>query len=83
MAERQRFPHRAYLPDARGDDQHLRVTWHPSSGQFVFSTWRDNTCTAATRVDAGDVPELITLLANGLADSADPGHPPTQRAAGP
>lgn len=79
MAERVSFPHRVFLEDLRRDGQYLRVTWHPERSAFVMSHWRDDVCVAATRIAATDAAELITLLANGLADAAS--APPVPAAA--
>lgn len=65
------FAHRVSLADPRGDNRFLRVTWHPEGAQFVISHWQGDVCLAATRV-ADDTPELLALLANGLASSNTP-----------
>jgi hypothetical protein len=56
--------------DSRNDGTYLRATWHAEGRQFVVSTWRDDVCTGAVRVPASSAPELIGLLADGLADAA-------------
>jgi hypothetical protein len=61
---------RVFVEDSRNDGTYLRATWHAEGRQFVVSTWRDDVCTGAVRVPASSAPELITLLADGLADAA-------------
>jgi hypothetical protein len=58
------------VADVRRDGTFVRVTWHPEGRQFVISHWRDEVCVAATRVPVGAAPDLITLLARGLGESA-------------
>src|SRR5262245_62818556 len=70
MGERTRGRRRVLIEDARRNGQHLRATGHAENRQFVFSTWRDDVCTGATRVAVEDVAELAGLLVDGLADSA-------------
>jgi hypothetical protein len=36
------------LPDGRGGDRFLRVTWHPTTATVVFSHWTGSLCTAST-----------------------------------
>ena len=61
---------RVFVEDARRNGQLLRVTWHAEQQQFVVSNWDDNLCVGATRVPVEDVPELVSLLVQGLADAA-------------
>lgn len=70
MGERISLRRRVLIEDARRNGHHLRATWHAETRQFVFSTWRDDVCTGATRVAVEDVAELAGLLVEGLADSA-------------
>jgi hypothetical protein len=49
----------------------LRVTWHSEHSAFVVSHWDRDVCVAATRVAATDVADLVSLLANGLADGLE------------
>jgi hypothetical protein len=70
MGERTSVRRRVLIEDARRNGHHLRATWHAETRQFVFSTWRDDVCTGATRVAVADVAELAGLLVEGLADSA-------------
>jgi hypothetical protein len=77
MGERASVRRRVLIEDARRNGHHLRATWHAETRQFVFSTWRDDVCTGATRVAVEDVAELAGLMVDGLADSAglSPGPP--------
>ena len=64
------FPRRVFVEDARGNGAYLRVTWHADGRQFVVSHWHDDVCVAATRVPVDAAPELVSMLVNGLAESA-------------
>ena len=64
------FPHRVFVPDSRGDEFFLRVTYHEPERLFVVSTWEHDRCTAAIRIPVSSAPELVTLLVNGLASAA-------------
>ncbi len=58
------------LIDARGGGRAMRVTWHPEagdSGLVVLSLWHDKTCVGSFRLEAADVPALVTTLVEGLA----------------
>src|SRR5262245_58298017 len=77
MGERLRGRRRVLIEDARRNGQHLRITWHAEARQFVFSTWRDDVCTGASRVAVEDVAVLTGLLVDGLADSATAGPAPS------
>ena len=68
VAEPRDFPRRVFIEDVRRDGMFLRVTWHAEHAAFVVSHWDRDVCVAATRVAARDVPDLVSLLANGLAD---------------
>jgi len=70
MGERTSVRRRVLIEDARRNGHHLRATWHAETRQFVFSTWRDDVCTGATRIAVEDVAELAGLVVDGLADSA-------------
>ena len=61
---------RVFVEDARRNGQFLRVTWHGEQQQFVVSNWDDNLCVGATRVPLEGVPELVSLLVEGLAEAA-------------
>lgn len=69
MAEAWAAGRRVYVEDPRGNDIHLRVTWHPDSAQFVVSHWQGSVCLAATRMPASAAPAVITLLAQGVGDA--------------
>jgi hypothetical protein len=60
---------RVLIEDARRDGSYLRVTWHPEGEVFVVSTWREEVCTGAIRVPATSSADMISLLADGLADA--------------
>ena len=71
MTERGRaMARRIYVPDVRGDDSYLRMTWHAEQRVVVVSQWDGPVCTAATRLDVADAPEIISFLAGTLADAA-------------
>ena len=59
--------------DRRGEGRALRVTWHHEASVAVVSVWRDDRCSGTVQVAAEDVPALIAVLAQGLAegDGAD------------
>ena len=54
--------------DERGEGRALRVTWHHDVGIAVVSVWRQDRCVGTVRVAAEDVPGLITVLSEGLAE---------------
>jgi hypothetical protein len=56
--------------DERGDNRHLRASWHPARGVVVLSVWQGRRCTATFRLPIDEAPRLISLLADGLADAA-------------
>ncbi|MEP6761728.1 MAG: hypothetical protein ABJA93_10250 [Sporichthyaceae bacterium] len=58
------------LADARGAGRAMRVTWHHEAGDaglVVLSLWHDSECIGSFRLDAADVPALVTTLVEGLA----------------
>jgi hypothetical protein len=61
---------RLFVEDSRRNGGFLRVTWHGDEQQFVVSNWEGNLCVGATRVSVEEVPGLVGLLAEGLADAA-------------
>lgn len=61
---------RVFVEDARRNGQFLRITWHGERQQFVVSNWEDTVCVGATRVDVAQVPELVSVLVDGMADAA-------------
>ena len=54
------------LPDSRGGDRFLRVTWHPASSTVVFSHWTGSICTASTPVTLDDASRLVELFVGAL-----------------
>jgi hypothetical protein len=58
------------IPDTRGDGACMRVTWHPERRKVVVSHWRDQVCVATTPIDLAEVPDLISILVDALADAA-------------
>ena len=64
-----RLPHRRdILLDQRGEGRALRVTWHHEASVVVVSVWRQDRCTGTVRLAAEDVPALVAVLADGLAE---------------
>lgn len=69
------------IPDARDRGASLRVTRHPEQHKVVLSHWRDRICVASTPIELGEVPALIGILVDALAEGreaapaprADPG----------
>jgi hypothetical protein len=58
------------LVDARGSGRAMRVTWHHEAGDaglVVLSLWHDEVCVGSFRLEAADVPTLVTTLVDGLA----------------
>jgi hypothetical protein len=58
------------LPDIRGNDQHLRATWHPVTLVVVLSHWVGDVCVASTSVGVAELSNLIGLFVSALQDSA-------------
>ena len=57
------------LADARGAGRAMRVTWHHEAGDaglVVLSLWHDSECIGSFRLEAADVPALVTTLVEGL-----------------
>ena len=81
MAEVANFPHRVLIADVRDDGTYIRVTWHSERATFVLSHWDNDRCIAATRVSVDDVPQLIRLLTDGLANALanERAEPPAAR----
>ncbi len=59
---------RGIVLDGRGEGRALRVTWHHEASVAVVSVWRDDRCSGTVQVAAEDVPALIAVLAQGLAE---------------
>ncbi len=55
------------LPDARGGDRWMRVTWHDEADLVVLSMWRGDACVATFRLSPDQVPGLVNDLVSGLA----------------
>jgi hypothetical protein len=60
--------------DERGDGRALRVTWHHDAGVAVVSVWRQDRCVGTVHVAAEDVPGLVAVLTDGLAEGYAVGH---------
>ncbi len=61
------------LVDARGNGRAMRVTWHHEAGDaglVVLSLWHDEVCVGSFRLEAADVPALVTTLVEGLGASS-------------
>ena len=59
-----------WVPDARGADRMLRVSWHHEADVAVLSFWRGDTCAGTARIERAAVPELVAALVAGLAEQA-------------
>ena len=46
----------------------LRVSGHPDQGVVTVSIWREDRCVATCQLTPSEVANLISLLANALAD---------------
>ena len=57
------------LPDVRGQERSLRITWHPATSTVVFSHWTGSVCTASTPVSLPEASRIIDLLVDGLRDA--------------
>lgn len=64
------FPRRVLLPDARGVQRYLRVTWHRETSTLVFSHWQGSICEASTPVSLQDAAQLVTLIVGSLKEAA-------------
>ena len=64
--------------DERGEGRALRVTWHHDVGVAVVSVWRDDRCVGTVRVAAADVPGLVAVLTEGLAEAYTTDRPVTE-----
>jgi hypothetical protein len=63
-----RIHRRHVVLDRRGQGRALRVTWHHEASVAVISVWRDDRCSGTVQVAADDIPALIAVLAQGLAE---------------
>ena len=59
---------REVVLDRRGEGRALRVTWHHEASVAVVSVWRDDRCSGTVHVAVEDVPALIAVLTQGLAE---------------
>ena len=59
---------REVVLDRRVDGRALRVTWHHEASVAVVSVWRDDRCSGTVHVAVEDVPALIAVLTQGLAE---------------
>ena len=66
--------------DERGEGRALRVTWHHDVGIAVVSVWRQDRCVGTVRVAAEDVPGLVAVLTEGLAEGYANGRRPATQA---
>jgi len=58
------------VADRRGNDAHLRVSWHPEKRLVNISHWRRGICVSSTPVELTDVPALVNLLVGALEEAA-------------
>jgi hypothetical protein len=56
------------LPDIRGGDRYMRITWHTASSTVVFSHWTGAVCTASTPVSLPEASRAIDLLVDALRE---------------
>ena len=61
---------RLYVPDRRGGDRYLRVTWHADTSTVVVSHWDGEVCLASTPLLLGDASQMIGLLVGALQEVA-------------
>ena len=73
------FSRRLFLPDVRGEERYLRVTWHRDSSTIVFSHWRGDVCVASTPISLNDASRLIGLVVGALKEAAYPTKTESQR----
>lgn len=63
------------IADRRGNDGHLRVSWHPEKRVVNVSQWRGSICVASTPVELADVPAVVGLLVGALEEATrNPEH---------
>jgi hypothetical protein len=70
MSVEEGFTRRLFLPDVRGADRYLRVTWHKDTSTIVFSHWHDDVCVSSTQVSLDDASKLIGLIVGALKEAA-------------
>jgi hypothetical protein len=61
---------RLFLPDVRGTDRYLRVTWHKDTSTIVFSHWSGDVCVSSTSVSLDEASKLIGLMVSALREAA-------------
>jgi hypothetical protein len=64
-------PRGEWFGDARDGERALRVSWHAEKGCVVLSAWRAEACVGTVRLTPEDAARLISVLADGLAASAE------------
>lgn len=64
------FTRRLFLPDVRGTDRYLRVTWHKDTSTVVFSHWHADVCVSSTPISLEDATKLIGLMVGALKEAA-------------
>jgi hypothetical protein len=73
------FTRRVFVPDVRGRDRYLRVTWHKESATLVWSQWQGDRCIGSTRVSLADSLQLVDMITGAIEET----DPPPLAAAGP
>lgn len=64
------FTRRLFLPDVRGAERYLRVTWHKDTSTVVFSHWHGDVCVSSTPVSLEDASKLVGLVVGALKEAA-------------
>ncbi|HEY6624094.1 MAG TPA: hypothetical protein VIX85_09700 [Acidimicrobiales bacterium] len=62
-------PSHLQISDRRDGGRYLRVSWHHSRRVVVFSHWRDGVCVASTPVELAELPSIVGVLVQALADA--------------
>lgn len=57
------------VPDQRGMEDRLRMSWHAERRMLVVSHWRGALCVATTPVDVAALPGMIRLMARALEET--------------
>ena len=70
---------RVFVPDVRGGDRYLRVTWHRDTATVVLSHWNGDVCVGSTPVAVADAAKLIELFARALGEAARTGRATAER----
>ncbi|MGH9133530.1 MAG: hypothetical protein ACRDZZ_06315 [Ilumatobacteraceae bacterium] len=65
-------PRRATVTDAAGTQGSARLTWHPEVRRFTLTHWDGRVCIAAVQISPEDAVDLLSVLAEGLADEPLP-----------